>query len=156
MTVQPLLVGILQRWVAFFDKDLAHTTEEQAAAIPGGAARPALEFVAECGAFCGMVARIVNGEHVPYPDADQRKAYYATVTSKEKALAILHEGADALAATIGGLSDEDLMRDTMAPWGQPLKVVELLAIAVTHVAYHSGQLNYLQLLNGDTAVHWLD
>lgn len=147
---------MLQRWVLFFEKDLAHTTEEQAAGTAGGATRPILEFVAECGAFCRMVAKIAQGETVPYPDPEQRKAFNAAVTTKEKALAILNEGADALAATIEGLSDEDLMRDTVAPWGQPVKVVELVSIAVSHVAYHSGQLNYFQLLQGDAAIHWLD
>jgi hypothetical protein len=34
------------------------------------------------------------------------------------------------------------------------KIVDLLAFSVRHMSYHDGQLNFIQSLKGDMALHW--
>jgi hypothetical protein len=41
-------------------------------------------------------------------------------------------------------------------WQIPTPLFTLAHIAVSHLWYHDGQLNYIQALLGDEKVHWMD
>ena len=46
------------------------------------------------------------------------------------------------------------MKSAMAPWGMESKLYEFAQIAISHIWYHDGQLNYVQCLLGDGDYHW--
>ena len=58
-------------------------------------------------------------------------------------------------SAITSASDEALNAVVNAPWGMPTPVFILAQIAVSHIWYHDGQLNYIQSLLGDGEVHWM-
>ncbi|MEZ5162652.1 MAG: hypothetical protein R2688_02665 [Fimbriimonadaceae bacterium] len=50
---------------------------------------------------------------------------------------------------MAGASDELLNKPITAPFGMEMPVFAIAQIAVSHVWYHDGQLNYIQSLLGD-------
>jgi uncharacterized damage-inducible protein DinB len=56
-------------------------------------------------------------------------------------------------ATVQALSDESLMREVQMPWGQDT-VASAIAVTHLHLAYHTGQLNYIQTHLGDRENHY--
>jgi uncharacterized damage-inducible protein DinB len=55
---------------------------------------------------------------------------------------------------IDALSDEELKGEITMPWGAVYPVVEAILLPSSHMSYHDGQMNYIQLLLGDTMMHW--
>jgi hypothetical protein len=53
-------------------------------------------------------------------------------------------------------SDETLAAEVVPAWQIPTPLFTLAHIAVSHLWYHDGQLNYIQALLGDEKVHWMD
>ncbi len=143
---------ILQMYVA----DMGHLSEEQLGASPMGCARTALEFTAEVGWFNGMAARLVSGETVAMPSTEERTAAYAAIDTKDKAVALLNEGTHALIAAIKAAGTEGLQDTTTAPWGEAMPKHALAEMAVSHMWYHDGQVNYLQSCHGDGKFHWME
>lgn len=60
-----------------------------------------------------------------------------------------------LATWIESASEDDMLREVTAPWGMKLTLADLLLHASAHMAYHSGQVNFVQLLHGDDTMHWM-
>ena len=62
----------------------------------------------------------------------------------------------AFGEALTGASDEALNTVITPPWKMPAPLFSLANVAVSHIWYHDGQLNYIQMLLGDGAVHWMD
>ena len=60
--------------------------------------------------------------------------------------------AEELAAAIRGLTEEDLERTYPHPRG-PRLGANLILICYRNMAYHAGQINYIQTLYGDQEFH---
>lgn len=58
--------------------------------------------------------------------------------------------------TIDAMSDEALEDEVQMPWGAMMSSVEAIMLAASHMNYHDGQINYIQLLLGDTKFHWAE
>ena len=54
------------------------------------------------------------------------------------------------------LSDDDLDGEVPMPWGAIMPAAAAIFIPHSHMAYHDGQINYIQLLLGDTKFHWAE
>lgn len=79
----------------------------------------------------------------------------ADCSTKSNAVAALSSSAEAFAAALSAASDETLNTMATPPWQMPAPIFMLAQIAVSHVWYHDGQLNYIQMLLGDEKVHWM-
>lgn len=135
-------------------RDLGHLSADKLGVSPGGAARSALLFTAEVASFNMLIAQLIRGESPALPSAEERAAYEATVTDHASAQGAVTASVDALVAAIEGADDTQLASEITAPWGSKIVLYRLAIIAVQHMAYHDGQINYIQTLFGDTEEHW--
>jgi hypothetical protein len=121
---------------------------------PGGCARTPLSIVAECGSLNGRVATFLKGgEMVRFPPAEL-EAIFRPYNTLEKALAYLDEQTAILIETIRGLDDAALGEISDKPFGRPVSLYVTALMPASHMSYHDGQLNYIQMLGDDQTVHW--
>jgi uncharacterized damage-inducible protein DinB len=64
------------------------------------------------------------------------------------------ESAREVCKAIDSLSDADLEGTITMPWGGMFAASEAILLPANHMVYHDGQINYIQLLLGDTRFHW--
>ena len=148
------LIGTLSWMRDQYVKDLSFLTDEQIAMVPMGKARTALEFTSEVGAFNKMAAQVVRGDQPVVPSSEERKAFYRSIDTREKAVALVQEGTDALIEALKAADDASLVRPVTAPWGEETTAFELANMAAGNMMYHAGQVNYIQSLFGDAELHW--
>ncbi|HVL40460.1 MAG TPA: DinB family protein [Fimbriimonadaceae bacterium] len=151
-----LMIDTIRQAGATMVKDLRHIPEDKLNVSPMGCARPPLEFVAECAGFNGLIARAIRGEAGEIPSQEQRRAYYASIDTFEKAQNALENSVEALASALEQATDADLLRTTAAPWGEQVPIYRLASLCGYHMSYHDGQLNYIQCLYGDDKFHWME
>jgi hypothetical protein len=77
------------------------------------------------------------------------------IDTKPVAVAKLNEATQGFAAALAEASDETLNSVVTPPWQMPAPLYILAQIAVSHIWYHDGQLNYSQCLLGDDKIHWM-
>jgi uncharacterized damage-inducible protein DinB len=66
------------------------------------------------------------------------------------------ESAEEVCKAIDSLSDEALEGAITMPWGGIFPASHAILLPASHMNYHDGQVNYIQLLLGDTRFHWLE
>jgi hypothetical protein len=154
LSMKTFLANFVEKMGSAYANDFNHIPAEKQLESPMGVARTATIFTAECAAFNRWITQIIAGEAVVMPDAEARKAYYDAFDTGEKAVQELNSSVAELTATIRGC-DEDAMGSTVTmPWGAPMMLAEAIHMAAVHMAYHEGQLNYIQSLYGDGESHW--
>jgi hypothetical protein len=119
----------------------------------GGCSRPAGALLADAITMMSWTTDTLKGEKSNA--YDDMGALAGKLGDKAAAVAALAEASQALGAAINGASDELLNSTVEAPWGMPTPVYMLAQIAVSHIWYHDGQLNYIQCMLGDDKVHWM-
>ncbi len=133
--------------------DLSALDEDKAAGTPHDALRPALLLVAECASVNGLLASLVATGQAAMPSPEESAAFYAGITTQDRALAALKDGTEKLYAAIDGTAP-DAWDDTVpTPFG-PWTRAAAAGFAALHMMYHDGQLNAVHLLHGDTEMHW--
>jgi len=75
--------------------------------------------------------------------------------SFEQLLERFQQSYEELANTIASVPDEQLQAERQMPWGQAWKVQALLMGSSFHLAYHWGQIGYLQKAWGDATDYHL-
>jgi hypothetical protein len=148
------LVGFTERMHGFLAKDLNAVTEEDSGACPGGCARPARQFVAECASLNGMIADLLAGGEMKRRSPEEQKAHLDSFDTREKAIAYLNEQTARLVAAIQGMDENKLGETTDVLFGRPSTWFSVAEFPAIHMMYHDGQLNYLHRLNGDDKIHW--
>jgi hypothetical protein len=84
------------------------------------------------------------------------EALAAKLTSHAAIIAELTSSTEALAGAIASANDETMNKMITPPWQMEAPMFMICMIAVNHIWYHDGQLNYFQALHGDKEVHWMD
>ncbi len=147
------LAGWLQAVTGMTIADINAIPDDKWTEGHGGCTRPANALISDTVTMLKWTTAAAQGEESSvYNDMDA-----LTETYKDKATAIggLQEASAAFGAAITSASDEALNAVVNAPWGMPTPVFILAQIAVSHIWYHDGQLNYIQSLLGDGEVHWM-
>ena len=142
-----------ERAHALLVKDLHALPEDKSNLVFGGVARPALEFVVECGTANEGIAGMLQNNPSPRRTPEERTAFFATFITRQQALDYLEEQTQGLLATFDTLDLETLGEIVETPLGLQTRFA-LAELAATHMMYHDGQLNYLQALHGDGEIHW--
>ena len=137
-------------------KDLKHVPDDKLNVSPMGCARRPLEFVAECAGFNRLLTKTIKGEEAQPPSQEEREKFYASCDNYEKAQHLLEDSTAVLVDAIKSLTEQELTREVTAYWGQPMPLYRLIHAAAVHMAYHDGQVNYIQCLYGDAKVHWME
>ncbi len=133
--------------------DLNALDEDKATGSPDAGTRPAIKMIAECGAVNGFVANLVTTGQISMPSAGEREAFYATITTRAQALAVLKDGTQKLYAAFDATAPDRWGDTVPGPFGEWSRL-SAAGFAAMHMMYHDGQLNYLHLLHGDTEMHW--
>lgn len=119
-------------------------------ALPGSVpTRSALEQVGECVLVNRYFAALLRGES---PDGNPLGQNVPAFASASEGAAQLLDSARELADAVRALSDEALS-GTLPHWRGPLPVVRALDGPNRNMAYHAGQINFIQLLAGDPEYH---
>jgi uncharacterized damage-inducible protein DinB len=126
----------------------------QPAAENGSETRSALDQVNECIHTNRLVAAVLRGEEISTANLQgsaptTRPAEPADVNELLKQLLA---SAEELAAAIRGISEEDMDRIYNHPRAQ-MRGQNMILICYRNMAYHAGQINFIQTLYGDHEFH---
>lgn len=144
------LSGFAQAVTGMYCADINAIPEEKWATPMGGCTRPASELTADALSLLAWVTSALNG--VEHEEMNQDNEACAT---KAGAIACIQKGMDNFSAALAGASDELLNKTITAPFGMEMPLFAMAQLAVSHVWYHDGQLNYIHCLLGDDKVHWM-
>lgn len=123
---------------------------------PMGEARSTLSQLIECAVVPYFFASLLKGEatDMSSPEVrEKRKALEAAITSVAEAEEAAKKSYAMLCGVIAQLSDEDLEKPCPVPWDASPKVSDVIFYPYWNIVYHTGQINYIQLLLGDTDMH---
>jgi uncharacterized damage-inducible protein DinB len=97
-------------------------------------------------------AALVRGSALPEQaaKAKDRQDIKSETDSYHQAIDSLKSSAKVLSEAIASVPDSQLAVDRQMPWGVTWKMTRLVTAPSAHIAYHWGQLCYLQTLYGDT------
>lgn len=131
--------------------DLSAMDHEALGWSPGGSARCAYDFTYEVVFVNRRIAtRLEGGDPGPASD-DGWITAPSEFKNKETAIREYTEAIDRILAAWDATEDVDreikLAKSSTSPY-------KLANMCCHHVAYHDGQLNYLQAIRGDDKVHW--
>src|SRR5262249_45005288 len=122
--------------------------------VPMGAARSLQDILAECALLPDTWhASLLEGPEAPlrYPaDFQGEKAKLDTL---DKIRAVGDPAVERLCRQIEALPDPDLDETRDMPWGQSMTVADRIFICYWNTVYHYGQVNYIQMMLGDTQMH---
>jgi hypothetical protein len=148
------LVTLTAVSVDFFIKDVKATPDDKLTEAHGGCSRSALAIVSEVVGSLHAFADILAGRESKGMEA-LVKEFTAQITNGESAAKALEEAKNDALAAISGMADDDWSTTVMAPWGMEATKLFIASFIPHHAAYHDGQLNYIQTINGDGEVHWM-
>lgn len=127
---------------------------------PMGAARTTIDVVQECAEALEFFTKFMKtGEFVRMDEparAARAEALKKNPPKLEDLLPCLQKAAEEYAQEIEKLPDERLTQMVPSPFrflGQQLPMAQLIGIPVFNMAYHWGQINYIQMMLGDTEMH---
>jgi len=148
------LNGWLQGVTKMYLSDVQAIPEDKWAATFGGCTRPASVLTADAIGFLFWTAMAITEGGTPtIPDGAEKQLEEACAT-KEGAIAKMEKGSTMLSEALMGATEEHLMKTATTPWQMEAPLYSLAQMAVSHIWYHDGQLNYIQCLMGDADYHW--
>lgn len=153
--VASVLTGIVQETAYLCSRDIEASSDEMCNCTQEGKCRSMLAMTAELIGFNHLVAGILRGENPSFPTPEERDEMAKTITTKESAVVGLNASVGVVCEAIAGIEAGDWLTKIMAPWGMEVTKAHIASWAALHMMYHDGQINLLQILNGDHEVHWM-
>ena len=154
LDVKAYLIASLKQQHGRLVKDLQALPPETHLKSFAGCARTPLYMVAECAWVNGWIAELLEGGPAKRMTDEEEEAFYGSVDTAEKALAMLDASVAKLKAAYDSLDAETLGDITDKPFGRPVPLFQPAFLPISHLMYHDGQLNYIQSLYGDDKIHW--
>ena len=118
---------------------------------PESDCRTVYQQVAECAWVNHALALLLSGRDLPSRPTDNGDPMAGFTGAKDAQDQIVSTGNE-LAAAIRGLSESDLER-AFPHWRGPIMGETLIEMPYRNMAYHCGQINFIQTLYGDTEFH---
>jgi hypothetical protein len=132
----------------------AFVPEEKRDWVPQGKARTLHDILAECAVLPGRWHTFLLGnDPLPPPDREGYERAKAELNTLEKIRAAGDAAIARLCEQIEAIPDDRLDEERAMPWGQTMTLADRLFICYWNLTYHDGQVNYLQMLLGDTEMH---
>ncbi len=151
--------GYLKGWLMgladMYQKDIRAIPEDKWHATYGGCTRSACDLTADALSLLVWTAEALKGNVVVAEEAYITQQIKGECSSRESACARLGTACGVFAAALSDASDEALNTVVTPPWRMDAPLFMIAQIAVSHVWYHDGQLNYIHTLLGDGKVHWM-
>jgi len=139
-----------------FVKDLEALSQSQYETPYQANTRSACDITAEVSGMCLQVAAMLQGETPERPSEEQNQQRSRDLVKKEDGILAMKSAGQQLAETIASVPAEQMTAKFPMPWGEEFTGYQLANLAVNHILYHDGQLNFLQCLHGDQQMHWFD
>ena len=121
--------------------------------IPQGKARTFHDFLAECVIIADWSAHFLETGQFPPFDPEAYNRSRAELDTLEKIKAAGQPAVERCCAAAEAVPDEKLEESHELPWGMTMTVADLLFMTYWNITYHWGQVNYIQMLLGDTEMH---
>lgn len=152
MTTKEKTLNSVARAFRFFQQDLENLPEEAFSQSLGGKARTAADIAYEVRLTNERLYRDLTGE----PSTEQPNAWAVApeeLRTKEATVRSFQSSCEQVVGLIERFSPEEL--DTLVPGvlGEQSRADHCRAMTV-HLWYHSGQLNFIQTVLGDSEIHW--
>ncbi|MCW5934875.1 MAG: DinB family protein [Fimbriimonadia bacterium] len=152
MSAQEYLAETARRMAKTIERTVAHLPEDKREWVPMGSARTAVDMLAECAFYLNFATLTMKGMATTGEGKDM--AALQALPFNEL-VAELHKNAQAYAETIASLTDEQFVQEVTHPMtGRPTALVNVVNLPAMNLVYHWGQINYMQMMLGDTEMHW--
>lgn len=145
------LAGWMNGLTGMYLADINAVPDDKWTATFGGCTRPASELTADAVGLLVWTTDVMKGNKEAAYDESVKDA----CSTKAGAAAKMKSAAEAFNSALAACSDEALSEVITPPWQMAAPLFMLAQIAVSHVWYHDGQLNYIHCLLGDDKVHWM-
>ncbi|MBI1730179.1 DUF1572 family protein [Candidatus Acetothermia bacterium] len=119
---------------------------------PEESAKSAQEIANHVSYWNLVFERAISGGSLPTASESEWIESNRDAKTKEGSKMLLEKTSQAFTKAVKGLSSEQLSKSISLPWGSSSTLQAVLG-NYNHISYHSGQLNYLQTLLGDTESH---
>lgn len=136
--------------VDFFKATLDATPADKIEWKPDKNSMSAKEMVEHLAGSNHYFASIITGKEPPAAPEEPPKLSFDQAKQK------FDESVRMMANTIGSVADGSLSEARETPFGHNINVRFAMTIPTSHVAYHWGQLSFLQKQYGDADDHFLD
>lgn len=133
--------------------DIKAIPDDKWTATHGGCTRSAADVTADALSLLVWTTEALRG-HIG-DNYDHSEGIKTACSTKEGATEMLPSAVAAFSSALSGASDEALETVITPPWQMPAPLFMIAQIAVSHLWYHDGQLNYIQSLLGDDKIHWM-
>lgn len=155
MTAQEFQARRIERIAAALAHFVATTPEKRLEWCPkaeeSSTTRSIFTQAGECVKVNQYVAALLRGESPELRPAVDGRPPIEFRDSEDARNQLIASGQE-LANAVRGLSDSDLDR-TFSHWRGPIRGEVLLEMPYRNMAYHSGQVNMIQMLAGDAEFH---
>lgn len=142
--------------VDYYVRDLEALGHERLGQGAGGTSRSAYDFTYELVIVHRRIeARLTGKDPGAYPGAEAWIVAPDEFRNPETAIREVRESAEAVLAAFDAWPESDLEREIPIPSGKT-SALDLMSLGVFHLIYHDAQLNYIQSIHGDGAMHWQD
>jgi len=142
MDLQQLESRRVQALLELFIQSAKHVPEERADWKPEPNAKSPQEIVEHLTQANRFFAALIRGGPAGEPKGSEAQSY-------REALEDLKESGKALLEAIASVPDSRLGEEQTLPWGEKWKLTRLISAPGAHIAYHWGQIAYLQTMWGD-------
>jgi hypothetical protein len=149
------LHGWLQGLVSMYTADINAVPDDKWNATFGGCTRAASELTADAISLLEWTTMALKGHMEEGGYEEYMAGLKSECSNKANAAAKLKSSAEAFSEALMAASDETLGKVITPPWKMDAPLFMIAQIAVSHVWYHDGQLNYIHCLLGDSKVHWM-
>ena len=128
-------------------KDATYIPEEKLDWSPMDYGKSANALLSECAKANFGIASVISGKK---PAAPKENMDFSELKSH------VIDSAKEVCKAIDSISDKDLEGGIQLPWGPVMPASRAIFLPASHMSYHDGQINYIQLLLGDTKFHWIE
>ncbi len=157
-TIPQIAVQLTQEALAGLFRTARHIPADKYHWSPMDAGRSAQSQIAECALTPLLYLSVLDGTPMDFSDPvvrTQGETMMASLDTLDAAEAAAKEHYATLYARFDALTDADLEKTVHLPFGggRDVPVANFLFFTSQNVIYHTGQINYIQLLLGDTEMH---
>jgi hypothetical protein len=150
------LKGLLAALTDMTTKDIKAIPDDKWNCGNGGCSKSACDATVDAIGILAWTAEAMRGNSTIGDEESLAQQLKSECSTREGAIAKLGSASGAFMAALSDASDETLNSMVTPPWRMDMPLFAVAQIAVSHVWYHDGQLNYIQMLLGDEKVHWMD
>ncbi|MBB6049717.1 DinB family protein [Armatimonas rosea] len=152
MNTKDKTLGSVTRVFRFFQQDIENLPEEVFVKSLGGKARTAADIAYEVRLTNERLCR----DLLRQPSTDTPSGWAVApeeLHSKEATRRSFQASAEAVVQILEGMSVEEIEEIVPGVLGEASRADHCRSMIV-HLFYHSGQLNFIQTLLGDSEIHW--